>query len=157
MAMDKLKLVTYCGLYCGLCAQRGRIPRRANALRESMAKEGYDQWGGELPGFNEFWSFLESLCDPDKACPGCRQGGGPPFCGIRKCARSREISICVDCEEYPCDRVLQIAKGYPTLIADGRRMKEMGTDAWIREQEERAKTGFAYVDIRCHPYNVPEE
>ncbi len=150
--MDKLKLIPY----CGLCAQRGRIPHQANALRESMSKEGYEFWGKELPGFNEFWSFLEEICDREKACPGCRQGGGPPFCGIRKCAHSREIDICVKCAEYPCDKVLQIAKGYPTLIADGRRMKEMGIDAWVGEQEERAKTGFAYVDIRCHPYSVPD-
>jgi hypothetical protein len=26
----------------------------------------------------------------------------------------------------------------------------------IAEQEERRKTGFAYVDIRCHPYDVPD-
>jgi hypothetical protein len=155
--MEGLKLVTYCGLYCGLCAERGRIPRQANLLRESMAKEGYEFWGKELPGFEEFWTFLRNLCGPDKACPGCRQGGGPPFCSIRKCARERGVDICPLCEEYPCKRVLEIAKGYPTLIADGKRMQEIGLEAWVQEQEERAKTGFAYVDIRCHPYKVPEE
>jgi len=53
--------------------------------------------------------------------------------------------------------VLEIAKGYPTLIADGQRMREIGIEAWIQEQEKRAETGFAYVDIRCYPYSVPEE
>lgn len=86
MIMDKLKLDTYCGLYCGLCGERGRIPRQAEALQKSISEDGY-----------------------------------------------------------------------PTLIANGRRMKEIGPDAWIREQEERAKTGFAYADIRCYPYNVPGE
>jgi len=38
--MEKLEQVTYCGLYCGLCAQRNRIPQRARALRETMHKEG---------------------------------------------------------------------------------------------------------------------
>lgn len=155
--MDKLDLVTYCGLYCGLCASRGRIPRQANVLRESMSKEGYEFWGKDLPGFNEFWSFLSDLSDPDKGCPGCRKGGGPPFCSIRKCARERKVDVCVFCEQYPCGRVLEIAKGYPTLIADGERMRKLGMEAWLQEQEERAKTGFAYADIRCHPYNVPAE
>ncbi len=155
--MAELRLVTYCGLYCGLCAERGRIPRQASALKESMAKEGYEFWGKELPRFTEFWDFLGGLCDPDQACPGCRQDGGPPFCAIRKCARERQIEICISCEEYPCKRVLGIAKGYPTLIADGQRMGEIGIEAWVQEQEERAKTGFAYVDIRCYPYEVPEE
>ena len=62
--MDELKLVTYCGLYCGLCAQRARIPRQAGVLKESMAKEGYEFWGTDIPGFNEFWKFLADLSDP---------------------------------------------------------------------------------------------
>jgi hypothetical protein len=33
-------------------------------------------------------------------------------------------------------------------------MKEIGIDAWVKEQEERTKTGFAYSDIRCYPYTV---
>lgn len=155
--MDELKLVTYCGLYCGLCSQRGRIPHQAHLLKESMVKEGYEVWGKELPGFNEFWAFLVDLCNPDKACPGCRRDGGPPFCSIRKCARQRKVDICVFCEEYPCKRLMGIAKGYPTLIADGNRIREIGIETWIQEQEERAKTGFAYGDIRCYPYSVPRE
>ncbi len=43
--MVDLRFVTYCGLYCGLCTERGRIPRQAAALRELMRKEGYETWG----------------------------------------------------------------------------------------------------------------
>ena len=155
--MAGLELVTYCGLYCGLCALRGRIPRQANALRESMSREGYELWGPQIQGFEAFWGFLKTICEPEKPCPGCRQGGGPPYCSTRKCARARGVDICVECEEYPCRRVQGIAKSFPTLIADGNRMQEIGIEAWLEEQEERAKTGFAYVDIRCHPYEVPED
>ena len=152
-----LKLVTYCGLYCGLCAQRTRVPRQARALRDTMRTEGYEDWAREIPGFDEFWRFLASLCHPDEACPGCRQGAGPPFCGIRKCALGRGIDVCVQCREYPCRRIAELAQGYPTLLADGERMVTIGISAWIEEQEERRKTGFAYADIRCYPYQVPEE
>lgn len=155
--MPDLKLVTYCGLYCGLCAQKNRIPQKAQSLKESMAKEGYAYWGGEIPGFNEFWKFLKDLNEiTDES--NCREGNcGPPFCAIRKCAEERKIDICSACDEYPCDYVLKIAKGYPTLLADGKRMREIGIDKWIEEQEERRKTGFCYVDIRCHPYEVPDD
>jgi len=122
-----------------------------------MTKAGYEHWGKEIPGFTDFWKFLNKLCDPDKSCPGCRQGGGPPFCSIRKCARERELDLCVFCEEYPCRRIHAIAEGYPLLLAEARRIKKIGLDAWIREQEERVETGFAYVDIRCHPYEVPAD
>jgi hypothetical protein len=155
--MPTLKLVTYCGLYCDLCAQRARIPRRAQSLRESMVREGYEFWGKEIPGFTDFWKFLTNLGDPEKACPGCRQNGGPPFCTIRKCVREKGLELCVECEEYPCRRINAIAEGYPTLLSEGKRIKKIGVDAWIEEQEQRAKTGFAYVDIRCYPYEVPQD
>jgi hypothetical protein len=146
--VDKLSLVTYCGLYCPLCAQRGRIPRQAQALKESMAKEGYEFWGRELPGFEAFWMFLSDLADPDKGCPGCRQGGGYPPCAIRACARERSVEVCAFCEQFPCERIQSFAQVYPTLIADGERLRKIGIDAWIAEQEQRAATGFAYADIR---------
>ena len=124
--MDNLKFITYCGLYCGLCAAQGRIPKQAKALRETMANEGWDKWGVNIPDFKEFWKFLNDRCEGDKNCPGCRQGGGAPFCSIRKCAVAKNIETCALCDEYPCNRVNEIAKGYPTLLADGKRMKEFG-------------------------------
>jgi len=122
-----------------------------------MVKQGYEFWGKQIPEFDQFWSFLTRLCDPEKSCLGCRQGGGPPFCSIRRCARERRVDVCVFCPEYPCKRVVQLADGYPTLIADGKRMKKVGIEAWIQEQKKRSKTGFVYADIRCHPCNVPRD
>ncbi len=155
--MDDLKLVTYCGLYCGLCAERSRIPERARALREVLVGEGFDQWGQELPGFRDFRAFLERMCDPDANCPGCRAGGGPPFCAIRRCARTRGMETCPACPDYPCQRIAALAQGYPTLIADGTRMNRIGIPSWVAEQEQRAGTGFCYADVRCYPYEVPAE
>jgi hypothetical protein len=156
--MTNLKLVTYCGLYCPLCAERGRIPQQAQALREAMQKEGWEFFGPEvLDDFAAFWRVLTSVADPEDGCS-CRDGrGGPPSCAIRKCARAKHADVCPFCEDYPCEHIRTLAKGYPTLIADGLRMKELGIEGWVHEQEERAKTGFAYCDIRCEPYAVPGE
>jgi hypothetical protein len=155
--MTDLRLVTYCGLYCGLCSLKCRIPQRAQALHDSMQKDGYEHWGQNIPGFKEFWKFLNGLVESESKCS-CREGTcGPPFCTIRKCAREKNIDICISCEDYPCKRIDGIAKGYPTLLSDGKRIKEMGIDTWIEEQKERTNTGFAYVDIRCYPYEVPEK
>lgn len=155
--MADLKMLTYCGLYCGLCAQRNRIPQRAQDLQETMKKEGYEHWGHSIPGFNDFWQFLSGLVESESKCSCREELCGPPFCGIRKCAQKKGIDVCVFCDEYPCDRILGIAQGYPTLLADGKRMKDIGVEAWIKEQEERAKTGFAYVDIRCYPYDISDK
>ena len=106
-------------------------------------------WGEEaLPNFKAFWTFLNERCDLNKCCPGCRQGGGYPGCEIRRCAERRKIDICVNCGEYPCTLVTEFSKIYPTLIADGQRLKEIGVEAWIQEQKKRAETGFVYADIR---------
>jgi hypothetical protein len=155
--MDKMEQVTYCGLYCGLCTQRNRIPRKAGELRETMRKEGWDYWATAQDGFDAFWAFLNKLADMEEECS-CRLGKcGPPFCGIRKCAREKGIEVCAFCDEYPCYRIEGLAKGYVNLLADAARMREKGIEAWIDEQEERRKTGFAYSDIRYRPYEVPND
>jgi len=154
--MTNLELVTYCGLYCGLCAHRNRIPRRAAALRESMRNGGWDVWSKDFPHFHDFWIYLNDVADSEARCS-CRAGQcGPPFCGIRKCAPKKGVDACPFCPEYPCAKILGIAKGYVTMLADGRRMKDIGIDAWIQEQEERKKTGFAYADVRVLPYEIPD-
>lgn len=152
---DRLRFVTYCGLHCGLCSSRSRIPRQARALQQTMKKEGWELWGGEFPRFREFWPFLKGLTRG--ACPGCRAGGGPPFCGIRKCARKRRVEVCVFCRDWPCHRIKALAAGYLTLIPDAERLKRIGLGKWLKEQRARQKTGFCYCDVRCEPYDVPSD
>ena len=155
--MADLTKVTYCGLYCGLCSTCYRTPQRARALHDAMHKDGWDQWGKEIPNFSAFWAFLGGLADSEGKSS-CREGAcGPPFCGIKKCAQQKGVEICPFCDEYPCHRILGLAKGYTLMLAEGERMKSLGLDAWIAEQEERRKTGFAYADIRCLPYEVPTD
>jgi len=152
--MSHLEQLSYCGLYCGLCAQNSRIPELSKRLRDTMGKEGYPHWGQRIPGFKELWSYLERLCSSgEKTC--CRMDScGVPSCGIRKCAQEKKLEVCILCNEDPCSRILSLAKGYPTLLADGERMKEIGIEKWVKEQEDRRQTGFACVDIRCYPYDV---
>ena len=88
--MDNFNYVTYCGLYCKLCSNIARIPKYAAALRETMHKGGWDQFGEfEIKGFKELWDVLEKLSEWDKTIPGCRGGCGPPDCKIRECAREQ--------------------------------------------------------------------
>lgn len=149
---EQLEFVTYCGLYCALCSGRTRIPQRAAALRDAMAEEGWPTWGRTIPGFTEFWEFLEGL-HTSGGCPGCRAGGGYAECQIRICARERGLELCSQCPDFPCDRIEALGARYPTLIADNRRMQAVGLEQWLEEQEERARRCFVYTDIR---YRVDE-
>ncbi|MBN1755202.1 hypothetical protein JW877_03210 [bacterium] len=38
---------------------------------------------------------------------------GSPICSIRKCVLERNIELCPCCEDYPCYRIEELAKGYP--------------------------------------------
>lgn len=38
-------------------------------------------------------------------------------------------------------------KRYVTLKADGQRLREVGLDRWVAEQQERAAKGFCHRDI----------
>lgn len=153
--MADMRLVTHCGLYCGLCAQCNRIPKQASALRETMQREGWESWGNEIPGFVAFWEFLGNLAEAE-AHSSCREGVcGPPSCAIRECARARSVEVCPFCEEYPCALIEALAERYVMLLADGKRMRQIGLERWIAEQEDRRSTGFVYADIRCLPPYEP--
>jgi hypothetical protein len=150
---DRMDLteVACCGLYCGLCASRRRIPEQANALRQSLHLEGYDLGYFDIPElenvFSQFWQGLNRLAETP--CPGCRAGGGNPGCEIRQCVQDRGVTACPLCSEFPCER-LELLQHYPTFLADVRRMKAIGIEMWIAEQEQRAERGFSYADVR-HP------
>jgi hypothetical protein len=149
-----LEFVTYCGLYCELCAERSRIPQRATALQAAMAEEGWPSWGHIVPGFEGFWAFLELLTKD--GCPGCRAGGGYPVCEIRLCARERRLDLCCSCPDFPCERIEALGARYPTLLADNRRLQTVGLEQWLAEQEERARRSVVYADMR-YQTSEPEE
>jgi hypothetical protein len=150
--MNDLTLVTYCGLYCGLCDNLGRLPHQASSLMKTMKDGGWEYFGPEImPGFTEFWAGLQRLTEADPETTNCRGGCGDPECAIRKCAEGRGVVLCPSCADYPCTNIEKLAKRYPNLISDGNRQREIGLEKWIREQERRCGTGFCYCDIRYDP------
>mgnify|MGYP002395874983 CR=1 FL=1 len=93
-------------------------------------------------------SFLEVPRGPYKIRVLSRTEGGPSTCKIRLCAKKRGVSVCPLCDKYPCALIENYTKVYPTTIEDGKRLKEIGLEAWVKEQEERAKRGFIYAHIK---------
>ena len=102
--MDK-EAIGYCGLNCERCQTRFTdIRDKANALLEAMDAVNFSEMAKVIPfmGFkyNRFMKVIEFV---NYKCPGCRQGGGNPFCGTRKCATKRGYSTCAECEQL-CKR-----------------------------------------------------
>ena len=149
MTENNLRLVAHCGLYCGLCAHRARIPKRAKSLKETLHDEGMDSWYKYIPSMKEtfpvFWKFLRELTKMDCTC---RTEGGPPDCRIRICAKEKGVDTCPLCKEYPCDLINKLAEHYVMAIQDGRHLQKIGLKAWVKEQEKRAKREVVYADTR---------
>ena len=146
---NPLRLVAYCGLYCGVCANRNRIPPHAKLLQEALRNEGMHSWYQYVPSmkhtFPTFWKFLDNLVAMDCTC---RTGGGPPDCKIRECAKQNEVDTCPFCLEYPCSHIERLAEHYVSIIQDGKRLKKIGLNVWAKEQEERAERSVVYSDTR---------
>ena len=65
---EHLKYLTYCGHYCGLCAERAKIPQKAKMLKDAMMDEGWHRWYAEYELMSEtfpiFWNFLVESVNP---------------------------------------------------------------------------------------------
>ena len=154
--MERIGEVTYCGIYCPNCGIRCRLPQQASVLLDTMKAGDWEDFGHGIEGFTPFWKFLNGLADVSTP-KSCRNGTcGAPNCGIKACAKEKSVEVCPLCAEYPCEMIKQFAMSEPTLIFDGERMKEIGLEKWIDEQEDRRRKNFSYDDVRCGKATIPQ-
>lgn len=109
------KLIAYCGLYCGDChGFNGKIPDLARDLRKELRASRYEKFAGFIStyGFGKDFKEYEKCYKVLGAMvkfrckKGCRNGGGSPFCKIRKCTQKKEIEGCWLCDEFEtCTKV----------------------------------------------------
>lgn len=74
-------------------------------------------------------------------------GGGAP-CENRKCAKEKELKSCLLCGDYlMCEKTEYQREWYPFVVDDYQRVKEVGFEKHLEEEEERSKAG---VDLMGH-------
>jgi hypothetical protein len=153
--MENEDFIAYCGVYCKVCGNHQSVPKRAAELKEVLVKEDFEGWGQQFKEFGDFWTLLNTLInvEEDKCCK--TDKCGVPFCGIRKFAKEKEIKACPFYGEYPCDKIKLFAKSEGTLLFDGQRLKELGVEEWLKEQELRWQEGFCYTDVRSGKCQIP--
>ncbi|MCD4651445.1 MAG: DUF3795 domain-containing protein [Candidatus Cloacimonetes bacterium] len=97
--------IAYCGLNCERCQHNfADIRDKANALVEAMNKVNFSEVAKVIPFMNsKYKNFMKIIKFLNSECPGCREGGGNPFCGIRKCAKKKEYFTCAECKQF-CKR-----------------------------------------------------
>lgn len=92
----------------------GTIPDLARDLRKELRKARYDKFaeaiskqpfGRALSNYKECYEALGMMVK-FRCKMGCKNGGGPPFCKIRKCCQRKEIDGCWGCVGFEdCDRL----------------------------------------------------
>jgi hypothetical protein len=137
----------YCGLCCGTCAVKMRVEPAAKVLYDEMSKLGFGEIMSFFPDGEKFWSFLKGMTSKG-VCVSCKAGSGNPACEIRLCAKERNVAMCAFCDNYPCDKLANLFKGYPMLNHDNSVLRKEGWVEWEKIQDERrAKgTGMAYAE-----------
>ncbi|MFW6365292.1 MAG: DUF3795 domain-containing protein [Spirochaetota bacterium] len=93
--------IACCGLNCETCKDRfGRIRERAESLQQALDEAHFREVARVIPFMNAKYRGFTKVMDffTGEKCPGCRAGGGNPFCGIRKCVRKKGYDSCAECE-----------------------------------------------------------
>ncbi len=118
----KYRYDTVCGLYCGACPA---IHANRNKTVDSLAHK----WG------------MESA---DLVCHGCLTDANAVFCRdctFKRCAVSRGVLHCFECDEFPCNTLIRFrndrAAHHSAVLKNSERLQEVGVSMWLAEQKRR--------------------
>jgi hypothetical protein len=143
-----------CGVYCGQCPNgNGRVRVIAGELKRLVDTVRYDWMEHAIKSFKfkDFRKGLEWFASAQ--CPTCLKGGGPPVCETRKCASSKELDSCLLCDDYlTCKHTQYHREWYPVVIDNYNRVKQVGFEKHLEEEEERARAGIdlmGHLERRC--------
>jgi hypothetical protein len=132
--MDEKDVVAYCGLCCLDChGYTGRIADLARNLRKELRAAKYEKFAASVskhPFAAAFWQYPECYellgqILKFRCKKGCRNGGGPPFCKIRKCCSDKGIEGCWECADAAsCDKLLAATHDLEGMRAFRRSLAE---------------------------------
>ncbi len=113
-----------CGIICSACPLgNGAVTKSADQTRKYIADCQIPIWSPFVPGGEAIdWTAVDRGLEwmhKYACCAGCRNGGGPPDCTIRTCARERGKELCSSCEDLDgCNR-------FDWLKEHGNEVKEI--------------------------------
>ncbi len=133
---------SYCGLFCGACSvlvanEEGEVEKRAA------------EWNKKPEELRCFGCKTTTVLNAD--------------CGMRLCARGKEIDSCHKCDEYPCAMLESFrADEHPhhsVVLKNLETIKGMGLNAWLLEQKKRwscpgCGARFTWYDEVCRKCGV---
>lgn len=135
--------VSYCGKYlCARCAyHRGLFVEPAKRLVELAQRyQSLRLIAGNIKtfDFDDFLKGLEWLASQDKACKGCKLGGGWswwPDCPVRTCCAEKQLDFCYLCQDFPCEKLTTgpLKERLLQVIEANRQIQQHGLERWVQE------------------------
>ena len=139
-----------CGVFCELCpGGNGKIEELAKELKR-LTSDFFKDFPEDHGGFNwtEYRNGLEYFIS-SYGCPTCTKLEGEPWCDVLKCEKITQRESCLFCEEFlECSRTEYQRNRYPFVLDHYERVKEIGFEAHLKEERERAISGTLLNDIR---------
>ena len=132
MMTDKKELTAPCGLDCFNCELYEKN------LTDKLARLIHDKLG---------------VPENEIACKGCRGQDGAHYhlpkdgCATLDCVKSKGVSLCCDCSDFPCALLAPTADGaarYPhnMKVYNLCRINQVGLNQWIEEAGRIRKNYF---------------
>jgi hypothetical protein len=93
-----------CGIVCASCPLgSGSVAESAARTKKNIADCQIPMWSPYVPGGESIdWAAVDrglEWMEKNACCAGCANGGGPPDCTIRICARERGYELCSSCSD----------------------------------------------------------
>lgn len=143
--MDNKNTIAYCGLCCLDChGYKQKIPNLARDLRKELRSSKYEKFAKGLStmsfgkGFKNYKECYEVLgCMVRFRCgKGCRDGGGNPFCSIRKCCQKKKYEGCWECNEFEKCKKLDFLKAVhdDAHIKNLKILKNKGKETFLKNK-----------------------
>lgn len=144
---DSQNLIAYCGLYCGDChGYKQNIQDLSRDLRKELRMSKYEKFakfmaksnfGKEFKDYDKCYKVLGGMVK-FRCHKGCRNGGGNPFCSIRKCCIKKKYDGCWQCDEFERCKKLEFLK---EVHGDGhirnlKRLKRNGKAKFIKGKRD---------------------
>ncbi len=124
-----------------------RIPEMASELGKFINAYGYGEWIANVTQDFDFKNFMKGLSwFANSSCPGCPEGGGMPRCEVKACCLKKKINNCYSCEDFSMCEKLSYQKETYKISEHHERIKQVGYETWLREQEKKIDEKFDNIE-----------
>jgi hypothetical protein len=128
-------VISICGLNCAKCDMY-----EAGHGNEKLREEIVDWFRKER---NEIVKPEQIRCE---GCRGSLEAHWSPDCKMMICAKKKTLQYCFQCEAFPCNILEEFGSDgishHKRTFDNLKRMKEIGLERWIEEQEKTGKCVF---------------